>query len=116
MPQHSQTQSAPSIQRCNPAPIGRPKTVDDSYTNRLGELVQQSPKAFGYAFDRWTAYWLREHLLREFGIAVTERHINRLLKQMGLSTRQRLHLRHGKLSHYQNITIVDLPADSALPT
>lgn len=91
-----------------PSTIGRPKTIDDAYVERLKELVRQSPKASGYAFDRWTAYWLREHLLGEFGIAVTERHINRLLSQMGLSTRQRLQISHGKLTHHDPIAIVDL--------
>ncbi len=91
-----------------PTPIGRPKTIDDAYIQRLSELVQQSPKASGYAFDRWTAYWLREHLLREFGVAVTERHINRLLRQMGLSTRQRLQIHQGKLNRHGSIAIVDL--------
>ena len=89
-------------------PIGRPKTIDDAYTQRLEALVRQSPKVLGYSFDRWTAHWLREHLLQESGIAVTERHINRLLRQMGLSTRQRLQLHHGKLSRCAPISIEDL--------
>jgi transposase len=96
-------------------PIGRPKTIDDAYIQRLSELVQQSPKASGYAFDRWTAYWLREHLLREFGVAVTERHINRLLRQMGLSTRQRLQVHQGKLNRHVSIAIVDLPPNLHSP-
>jgi transposase len=88
--------------------IGRPKTVDEAYVQRLEALVRQSPKGLGYAFDRWTAYWLREHLLGELGIAVTERHINRLLRQMGLSKRQRLQVSRGKLTHHEPIAIVDL--------
>lgn len=98
----------PSQPKLLSAPIGRPKTIDDAYIQRLGELVKQSPKGVGYSFDRWTAYWLREQLLREFGVAVTERHINRLLRQMGLSTKQRLQVRHGKLNAHTPIAIVDL--------
>jgi hypothetical protein len=41
-------------------------------------------------------------------VAVTERHINRLLHQMGLSTKQRLQVRHGKLNAHTPIEIVDL--------
>lgn len=69
-------------------PIGRPKTVNEKYLNRLRDLVSSSPRDFGYAFRRWTANWLSKHLADELGIEVSERHVNRLLKQMGLSTRQ----------------------------
>ena len=97
-------------------PMGRPKTIDDAYVQRLGELVQQSPRAAGYAFDRWTAHWLRAQLLQELGIAVTDRHINRLLQQMGLSSRDRIrlhsHKRTDKCAHKDDsacsIVITDL--------
>lgn len=68
-------------------PIGRPKTIDDEYLKRLRELVNSSPEDYGYPFKRWTAQWLRRHLSKEFDIEVSDRHINRLLKKMGLSTR-----------------------------
>ncbi|MBW4622557.1 MAG: helix-turn-helix domain-containing protein [Cyanosarcina radialis HA8281-LM2] len=70
------------------SPIGRPKAASDEYIRRLQELVGESPRAFGYGFKRWTANWLSKHLEKEFGIEVSDRHINRLLKQMGLSNRQ----------------------------
>ena len=69
-------------------PIGRPKTVNEEYLNRLRDLVSKSPREFGYAFGRWTAGWLSKHLAKELGIEVSERHVNRLLKKMGLSTRK----------------------------
>lgn len=68
-------------------PMGRPKTVKEQYLNRLKELVSNSPREYGYAFQRWTAQWLGKHLEKELGIKVSNCHINRLLKQMGLSTR-----------------------------
>jgi transposase len=68
-------------------PIGRPKTVNNQYIERLKELVSRSPREYGYAFGCWTAQWLSKHLAGEFGIEISDRHINRLLKQMGLSTR-----------------------------
>ncbi|MGJ5631511.1 helix-turn-helix domain-containing protein [Nostoc sp. CALU 1950] len=67
-------------------PIGRPKAVNDQYLERLKQLVNNSPRDHGYAFRRWTANWLAKHLAKEFGIEVSDRHIKRLLKQMGLST------------------------------
>jgi transposase len=68
--------------------IGRPKVIDESYLNRLKELVSRSPREFDYSFGRWTAQWLSKHLAKETGIQTSDRHINRLLKTMGLSTRQ----------------------------
>ncbi|MEM8717860.1 MAG: helix-turn-helix domain-containing protein [Cyanobacteria bacterium P01_G01_bin.39] len=71
----------------NSVPIGRPKRVSDQYIERLQELVSYSPQEFGYGFHRWTARWLSKHLAQEFAIEISDRHINRLLKKMGLSTR-----------------------------
>lgn len=68
-------------------PIGRPKVITDEYVAALKHLVTQSPQVYGYPFKRWTAAWLRIHLAKELGIEVSDRHINRLLQQMGLSTR-----------------------------
>ena len=67
--------------------VGRPRTVSDHYLQRLRELVSHDPREFGYPFRRWTARWLNQHLSQELGLSVSDRHINRLLKQMGLSTR-----------------------------
>jgi transposase len=67
--------------------VGRPKTVSDEFLTRLTELVEASPRDFGYSFQRWTANWLAKHLYQEFEIFVSDRHICRLLKGMGLSTR-----------------------------
>ncbi len=73
----------------NKSPIGRPKTVSDRYLTRLGELVSNSPRDYGYVFHRWTAQWLSKHLANELGIRISPCHINRLLKKMGLSTRSK---------------------------
>jgi transposase len=73
----------------NERPIGRPKIVNAQYLERLKELVTHSPRDYGYAFTYWTAQWLSKHLANEFNIQVSDRHINRLLKQMGLSTKRK---------------------------
>lgn len=73
----------------NERPIGRPKTVNHQYIERLKELVSHSPREYGYAFGYWTAQWLSKHLATELGIEISDRHINRLLKQMGLSTKRK---------------------------
>jgi transposase len=73
----------------NERPIGRPKIVNTQYIERLKELVSHSPRDYGYAFSYWTAQWLSKHLATEFGIEISDRHVNRLLKQMGLSTKRK---------------------------
>lgn len=71
----------------NERPIGRPHIVSDQYLERLQELVMHNPREYGYPFKRWTAKWLSKHLADEFGIEISDRHINRLLKKKGLCTR-----------------------------
>lgn len=70
-------------------PMGRPKTVNQQYLDRLKELVSHSPREHGYSFQRWTAQWLSKQLAKELGIGVSAQHVSRLLRQMGLSTRPR---------------------------
>lgn len=69
--------------------VGRPKKFNEDYLQRLKELVTSSPNTYGYSFQSWTAEWLSKHLENEFGIKLSARHINRLLKKMGLSKRER---------------------------
>lgn len=68
--------------------LGRPKRVNEEYMQRLRDLVTSNPKEHGYSFSRWTAGWLSRHLAQELDIEISDRHVNRLLKQMGLSTRK----------------------------
>jgi transposase len=68
---------------------GRPKTLEDHHCDRLFELVKyHSPKEFKFAFSQWTAKALQAQLLREFKIDVGTRHINRVLREAGLSRRK----------------------------
>ena len=94
-------------------PLGRPKTVNDQYILRLKELVSQSPRQYGYAFECWTAQWLSKHLAQEFGIEISDRHINRLLKQMGLSTKRDRSSSKQATAHTEDtsITICDLQSN-----
>ena len=71
-------------------PRGRPKITNDKYLVRLRELATGSPRDYGYPLKHWTGQWLSEHLSKELGITISDRHVNRLLKQMGLSTRDKL--------------------------
>ncbi|WP_414585561.1 helix-turn-helix domain-containing protein [Scytonema sp. PCC 10023] len=95
-------------------PMGRPKAVNEQYLARLKELVSHSPREYGYPFQRWTAQWLSKHLAKELGIKVSSCHINRLLKEMGLSTRQKRETIEKGTNHTKDcsITIRDLQSNS----
>jgi transposase len=99
----------------NERPIGRPKSVSNQYLERLKELVSHSPREYDYGFACWTAQWLSKHLANEFGIKISDRHINRLLKQMGLSTKGKdltnQANEHGKDT---GISICDLQSSTSL--
>ena len=80
----------------NSNPIGRPTLVQEEYLQRLKQLVTKNPQEvnipnrdYQYPFKRWTAQKLSQHLDAELGIKITPQHLNRLLKQMGLSTRSK---------------------------
>ncbi|MBD2663675.1 hypothetical protein B6N60_01449 [Richelia sinica FACHB-800] len=97
----------------NERPIGRPKIVNNQYIERLKELVSKSPREYGYAFSSWTAQWLSKHLANELGIEISDRHINRLLKQMGLSTKKKSSLpAENTPNNHDGIKIGDLPSTS----
>jgi transposase len=100
-------QESPVDQVWQDQPVGRPKIISDQYLSRLKELVDGSPRDFGYPFQRWTAQWLKRHLAQETGVEVSDRHVNRLLKQMGLSTRSNPHPTPDA-GHRGGITIGDL--------
>ncbi len=97
----------------NDRKIGRPKTINQEYLNRLKELASYSPREYGYPFQRWTAQWLGKHLAQEMGIKVSNTHINRLLREMGLSLRCRSDT-DNLAENIQNsgIEIIDLPFSS----
>ena len=70
---------------------GRPKTLEEQHCDRLFELVRyHSPKDFKFSFHVWTAKALQTQLLREFNIEISTRHINRVLKEAGLSRREQV--------------------------
>ena len=104
-------------------PIGRPLTVNEEYRQRLKELVMKKPqevnvpnREYKYPFRRWTAQKLSQHLHLELGIKVTPQHLNRLLKEMGLSTRQQPALEKNKVRSRKGIQINNLDSLSLVDT
>jgi transposase len=68
-------------------PVGRPKIITDKYIEFLQELLQHSPRDYGYPFRTWTVSWLNKHISAEMGITVSESHLKRVMRELGLSTR-----------------------------
>ena len=104
-------------------PIGRPLTVNETYRQRLKELVAKKPQEvnvphrdYKYPFKRWTAQKLSQHLYMELGIKVTPQHLNRLLKEMGLSTRQKSPLKEEIIRSRKGIEIGNLDSFSLVNT
>jgi transposase len=95
--------------------MGRPKIVSDRYLNRLKELVTHSPRDYGYSFPNWTAQWLATHLAKELGVEISCRRVNMLLKEMGLSKRQKRELIEltSESHKYTKIIINDLHSESS---
>ncbi len=98
----------------NNCTIGRPQVMDEQCLQRLRELVTQSPREvkvpncdFTYSTRYWTGKKLSEHISAELGIKISDRHINRLLKKMGLSTRnQPIPLENNNNNNSKNDTIL----------
>jgi transposase len=88
-------------------PVGRPKVVTDEYVEYLRELLQHSPRDYGYPFKIWTIDWLGKHIAKEKGITVSHSHLKRVMRESGLSTRTKL--QQSPSSATANIFIADLP-------
>jgi transposase len=87
-------------------PVGRPKLVTDEYIEFLRELLGHSPKDYGYPFKTWTVSWLGKHIAKKKGIKVSQSHLKRVMRELGLSTRTSV---QPPSSHSKaNISIADL--------
>ncbi len=61
---------------------GRPPKADAEFQAALAAAVEQNPRDCGYAFTRWTARLLAEHLRRATHVQVAPSTIHALLKRM----------------------------------
>ncbi len=62
---------------------GRPPRVSSAYRAKLLSAVEKDPRALGFAFSRWTAPRLAEHLREQTGIVVTAQWLAELLRTHG---------------------------------
>jgi transposase len=92
-------------------PVGRPKTITDEYIDLLRELLQHSPRDYGYCFDNWTVNWLSKHIAKQIDIKVSESHLKRVMSELGLSTRSKAHIKNF-VKTSSGIVIADLCSDA----
>ena len=67
---------------------GRPPRADAAYIARLLEVVEQDPRAYGYAFTRWTAPRLAAHLEATTGVRIAGATVAELLRRRGFVWRR----------------------------
>lgn len=90
----------------NESSVGRPKVVSDEYINRLKELAIHNPRDYGYTFQVWTAQCLAKHLEKELGRKFSSCHVNRLLKQMGISLKRNNKIVEAKTKEREKLKII----------
>jgi len=77
--------------KARPVP-GRPPSLSGSQLARLYALVvSNDPRQLRFAFALWTRAMIRELIRREFGVALSEVSVGRLLRKLGLSPQRPLY-------------------------
>jgi transposase len=77
--------------RAKPVP-GRPPKLQGAQLARLyGLVVGNDPRQLRFAFALWTRAMVRELIGREFGVALSEVSVGRLLRKLGLSPQRPLY-------------------------
>jgi transposase len=77
--------------RAKPVP-GRPPKLQGQQLARLyGLVVGNDPRQLRFAFALWTRAMVRELIRREFGVALSEVGVGRLLRKLGLSPQRPLY-------------------------
>lgn len=64
---------------------GRPSKLDDAAKEEFQAAVQNPPAEAGYDQPAWTTGLAQQFLEEEFGVEYTKRHVQRLLKDAGLT-------------------------------
>lgn len=77
---------------------GRRTKATEAYCQKLEEMLDQEPAAYGYRFAIWTTDRLRAHLEKETGILLSESRFRAFLKKKGYRYRRPKH----DLSHLQD--------------
>jgi transposase len=77
---------------------GRPSVADETYRQKLAEVLETAPQALGLAFTVWTPARLLAYLEQETGVVLHENTLRNLLKELDYVYRRPKH----DLSHLQD--------------
>jgi transposase len=77
-------------------PPGQTSRATPEYRAALRTTLQTPPQQLGYGFSVWSVARLGEHLRRQTGIAFSEDHLRRLVRQEGFSFQRPKHTMKGK--------------------
>lgn len=66
-------------------PRGRPASLDTADRKRLGKILREGALAHGFATELWTVPRVRQVVMDEFGVALSESQMWRVLRAMGFS-------------------------------
>jgi transposase len=75
----------------NRAKTGTKPKADESYWQRVGELVELEPQTLGYEFTLWTAARLIAHMAAETGVELSVSRFRAVLKKRGYVYRRPKH-------------------------
>jgi transposase len=70
---------------------GAPPKADEAYWQRVGEVLEQEPSAFGYDFTLWTTARLKAHMLVETGIELSVSRFRTVMAERGYVYRRPKH-------------------------
>ena len=67
---------------------GRPSQLDESQRERLYDLVDSGPVAYGLNTGVWTSPMVMEIISQEFGVDYHQGHVRKVLKTLGFSVQR----------------------------
>ena len=70
---------------------GAPPKAGEAYWQRVGEVVEQEPGAFGYDFTLWTVKRLIAHMVSETGIELSVSRFRTMMRKRGYVFRRPKH-------------------------
>jgi transposase len=77
--------------KARPVPGRPPKLLGSQLARLYGLVVGNDPRQLRFAFALWTRAMVRELIRREFGVALSEVSVGRLLRKLGLSPQRPLY-------------------------
>jgi transposase len=65
--------------------VGRRSQLSTAAQGRIARAMTGTPRSCGFASESWTRDSVRKFIEREFGIRYSPSHINRLIRDLGLT-------------------------------